>query len=100
MFKMKELEPFIEMSATMKINDIEYTITKVEEMSGIHAVWVSDSYTVYATPYFENILVPVHVIAVTQQEIGTDGYLAEIDSFERYVKVVKTLTAKILRRQI
>jgi hypothetical protein len=98
MFKMKELEPFIEMSATMKINDIEYTITKVEEMSGIHAVWVSDSYTVYATPYFENI--PVHVIAVTQQEIGTDGYPAEIDSFERYVKVVKTLTAKILRRQI
>ena len=38
MFTMKELEPFIEMSATMKINDIEYTITKVEELSGVHAV--------------------------------------------------------------
>jgi hypothetical protein len=97
MFTMKELEPFIEMSATMKINDIEYTLTKVEEMSGVHAVWVTDSYKVYATPYFENIPVPVHVIDCNNQEIGLDGYPVEIDSFERYCKVVQTLASKILR---
>ena len=98
MFTMKELEPFIEMSATMKINDIEYTIIKVEELSGELAVWVSESYTVYATPYYEGVPVPVHVIDCNNQEIGLDGYPAEIDSFNRYVKVVQTLTAKILRR--
>ena len=77
MFTMKELEPFIEMAATMKINDIEYTLTKVEELSGELAVWVSDSYTVYATPYYEGIPVPVHVIDCNEQEIGIDSYPVE-----------------------
>ena len=97
MFTMKELNPYFDM-ATMKINDTEYTLTKVEELSGLHAVWMSKSYKVYATPYFENIPVPVHVIDVNQQEIGEDGYPVEIDSFDRYCKIVQTLTAKILRR--
>jgi hypothetical protein len=98
MFTMKDLEPYFEMAATMEINDIEYTLTKVEEMSGVHAVWVSDSYRIFATPYHEGVPVPVHVIDFNQQEIGTDGYPIEIDSFECYSKVVQTLTAKILRR--
>jgi hypothetical protein len=96
-FTMKELEPFIQMVATMEINGMTFTLTKVEELSGLHAVWVSESYKIYATPYFEDIPVPVHVIDVNQQEIGTDGYTVEVDSFGRYCKVVQTLTAKILR---
>jgi hypothetical protein len=98
MFTMKELNPYFDMSATMEINDVEYTLIKVEEMSGELAIWVSDSHTVYATPYYEGVSVPVHVIDCNNQEIGLDGYPAEIESFERYCKVVQTLTAKILRR--
>jgi hypothetical protein len=98
MFTMKELEPFTAMSATMEINGMTFTLSKVEELSGLHAVWMSESYKVYATPYFENIPVPVHVVDINEQEIGTDGYPVEVDDFERYCKCVKVLTEKILRR--
>ena len=98
MFTMKELKPYFEMAATMQINDIDYTLTKVEELSGELAVWVSDSYTVYATPYYEGIPVPVNVIDCNNQEIGIDSYPVEVDSFERYCKIVQTLTSKVLRR--
>jgi len=98
MFSMKSLEPYFDLAATMEINGRTFTLTKVEELSGIHAVWISDNYKVYATPYFENIPVPVHVIDVNQQEIGLDCYPVEVESFERYVKVVQTLASKILRR--
>jgi len=96
MFTMKELDPYIEMATTIEINDMTFTLTKVEELSGIHAVWISDSYTVYATPYFENIPVPVHVKDVNQQDIGTDGYPVEVESFGRYVKVVQTSAIPVL----
>jgi len=98
MFTMEELEPFIDMSATMNINGNNFTLTKVEELSGELVVWVSDSYKVYATPYFDNVPVPVHVIDCNNLEIGLDGYPAEIEYFDRYCKVVKTLTSEILRR--
>jgi hypothetical protein len=98
MFTMKELEPYIEMATTIEINDMTFTLTKVEELSGELAVWISESYKVYATPYFDNIPVPVHIVDVNQQEIGTDGYPVEVESFERYVKVVQTLASKIMRR--
>jgi len=96
MFTMKELEPFIQMAATMEINDMTFILIKVEDLSGELAVWVSETYRVYATPYFEGIPVPVHVIDCNNQEIGTESYPAEIDSFERYMKIVQTLTSKIL----
>jgi hypothetical protein len=51
-------------------------------MSDVHAVWVSDSYRIFATPYHEGVPVPVHVIEYNNQEIGTDVYPAEIESFE------------------
>jgi len=95
---MKELESFIEMLATMKINYIEYTLTKVEDLSGELAIWVLDSYTVYATPYYEGVPVPVQVIDCNGQEIGIDSYPIEVESFERYCKVVQTLGSKIIRR--
>jgi hypothetical protein len=43
-------------------------------------------------------LVPVHVIDCNEQEIGTNACPAEIDSFERYCKIVQTLAEKIIRR--
>jgi hypothetical protein len=98
MFTMANLKPYFEMVATMQINDIDYTLTKIEEMAGELALWVSDSYTVYATPYYEGIPIPVHVIDCNGQEIGIDSYLVEVDSFERYCKIVQILTDKILRR--
>ena len=97
MFSMKELNPYFDM-ATMEINGIEYTLTKAEELSGSLAVWVSESNLIYATPCYDGVAVPVQVIDSNEQEIGTDGYQAEIDSYERYSKVVQTLAAKILRR--
>jgi hypothetical protein len=97
MFTMKELEPFIQMAATMEINDMTFILIKVEDLSGELVVWVSETYRVYATPYFEGIPVPVHVIDCNNQEIGTESYPVEIESFERYCKVVQTLVAKVLR---
>ena len=97
MFTMKELEPYFEMATKMEINGMTFTLTKIKDLSGELAVWVSETHRVYATPYFEGIPVPVQVIDINQQEIGTDGYPAEIDSFERYMKIVQTLTSKILK---
>ena len=82
----------------MKINDIEYNLTKVVELSGVHAVWCSDDYRIYATPYHEGIPVPVDVRDNNENEIGLDSYPAEVESFDRYCKVVKTLAEKIIRR--
>jgi hypothetical protein len=92
MFTMKELKPFIQMAATRKINEMTFTLEKVEELSAVHAVWMSESYKVYATPNFDNIPVSVHVVDCNEQEIGTDGYPVEVDDFERYCKCVKVLT--------
>ncbi len=98
MFTMENLDPYFEMAATLEINGMTFTLEKVEELSGLQAVWMSESYKIYATPCFDNIPVPVHVVDCNEQEIGTDGYNVEVDSFERYCKIVQTLTAKIIRR--
>lgn len=98
MFTMKELEPYFDMSATVEIDGMIFTLTKVEDLSGELAVWVSESYRIYATPYHEGIPVPVDVRDNNENEIGLDSYPVEVESFERYCKIVKTLTAKILRR--
>jgi hypothetical protein len=97
MFDIENLEPYFNM-ATLEISGMTFKLEKVEEFSGICAVWMSESYKVYATPYYDGVAVPVHVIDCNEQEIGTDGYTVEVDSFERYCKIVQTLTAKILRR--
>lgn len=103
MFTLKDLEAYF--GKTMRVNDIEFTLTKVEELSGELAVWVSEDYIIRATPLFDNVPVPVEVLQkdlkVLDDEwcsIGTDAYTAEIDNFERYSKVVKVLSEKILRK--
>ena len=92
MFEMASLEAHY--GKAMEINGEWYTLTKVGEI----AMWISKSYKVYATPYFEDIPVPVEVIAINEQPIGTDSYPVEVYDFERYTKVVKTFSEKILRR--
>jgi hypothetical protein len=96
LFSLEELEAHY--GKTMEINGMTFKLEKVEELSGICAVWMSVSYKVYATPYHEDIEVPVHVVDSNEQEVGTDGYPVEVDDFERYCKCVKVLTEKILRR--
>jgi formylmethanofuran dehydrogenase subunit A len=97
MFTMDDLEVYFDI-ATMNINDIECTLTKVEELSGVLALWMSESYKVYATPYFDGVAVPVHVNDCNNQEIGLDSYPVEVECFERYCKIVQMLAAKIIRR--
>ncbi len=55
-----------------------FKLEKVEELSGVHAVWISESYTVYATPYFDGVAVSVQVVDSNNEPIGTDGYNFEI----------------------
>src|SRR5664280_479333 len=105
MFTMKNLEPYFEMAATLKINDIEFTLRKVEELSGSLAVWYNEDFAIRATPCFDNVAVPVEVLQHGYEplddewhSIGEDCYNVEVDSFERYCKVVKTLSEKIFRR--
>jgi len=105
MFTMKNLEPYFEMAATLKINDIEFTLRKVEELSGSLAVWYNEDFVIRATPCFDNVAVPVEVLQHGYEpledewhSIGEDCYNVEVDSFERYCKVVKVLAEKIFRR--
>jgi hypothetical protein len=93
---MSDLEPYH--GKTMQINGMTFTLTKVEELSGKLAVWISDSCKVYATPYYEDIPIPVHIVDFNGQEIGIDCYPSEVDDYERYCKVVQLLAVKILIR--
>ena len=93
------------MSATLIINDMEFTLRKVEELSGSLAVWYNEDFVIRATPCFDNVAVPVEVLQhgyeLLEDEwhsIGEDCYNVEVDSFERYCKVVKVLAEKIIRR--
>ena len=95
MFKFKDLEPYF--GKKMQINNMEFTLEKHEELSGELAVWIGESYTIRATPYYDNVPVPVDIVDISGQEIGTDGYYVAVDDYDRYCKVVKVLSEKILR---
>lgn len=97
MFELKELEEHF--GKTMQIDGLIFTLEKHEDLSGMLAVWKNESYRIYATPCYDSVAVPVHVIDCNNQEIGTDGYYSEIDSYERYCHIVKVLSEKILRRE-
>jgi hypothetical protein len=96
MFDMEDLEPYY--GNTMLIDDSTFKLEKHEDLSGLLAIWRNESYLIYATPCYDNVAVPVHVIDCNNQEIGTDGYYPEIDTYERYCHIVKVLSEKILRR--
>jgi hypothetical protein len=95
-FKLTDLEEHF--GKNMEINGSIYTLEKMQDLSGVLAVWKNDSYLIYATPAFDGVAVPVHIVDCNNQEIGTDGYYPEIESYERYCKIVKVLSEKILRR--
>jgi hypothetical protein len=46
MFIMKELEQYFEMSATLEINYMAFTLEKVEDLSGTLVVRKNDSYLI------------------------------------------------------
>ena len=73
----------------MIIDCSTYTLEKHEELSGTCAVWKNDSYLI-APPAFDDIAVPVQNIDCNNELIGEDVYYPEVDSFERYCKVIKS----------
>ena len=95
MFEMKDLETHF--GKTMQINGMTFTLEKEEALSGVLAVWIGEIYRIYATPYYEGVSIPVHIVDFNNEEIGTDSYNVEIFDYERYCKVVKTLSENIIR---
>jgi hypothetical protein len=92
---MFSLEDFKEhFGNSMVIDGLQYTLICAHDL----AVWKNNSYLIYATPCYDSVAVPVHVIDCNNQEIGTAGYYSEIDSYECYCHIVKVLSEKILRR--
>lgn len=69
-------------------------------MTGELAVWHSEKYRVLVTPNFDDVPVPVEVLKIDANRdyniIDEEGYYGEVNSFEQYVEIVKTLTKKIL----
>jgi hypothetical protein len=97
MFETRDLEEHF--GKTMEINGSIYTLEKMQDLSGMLAVWKNDSFQIYATPMYDGVAVPVHVVDCNNQEIGIDGYYPEIDTYEIYCNCVKVLSEKILRRE-
>lgn len=99
MFTMEDLKPFFD-NATMEVYGITFRLTEEEEMAGEMAVWYSDKYKVLATPDFDGVSVAIEVMEIDVNgdcnTIDVDGYYGEVNSFEQYVNVVKSLIKKIL----
>ena len=99
MFTMEDLKHFFD-KATMEVNGITFRLTEDEDMAGELAVWYSEKYRVLATPNFDDVPVAVEVLEIDVNgdcnNIDAEGYYGEVDSFEQYVEIVKTLTKKIL----
>jgi hypothetical protein len=96
---MENLKPFFN-KAAMEINGTTFRLIESKEMAGELAVWYSEKYKVLATPNFDDIPVAIEVLEIDVNgdcnTIDADGYYEEINSFEQYVEIVKTLTKKIL----
>lgn len=84
MFEIMDLEEHF--GKTMEINGSVYMLEKMYDLSGMLAVWKNDSFLIYATPMYDGVAVPVHVVDCNNQEIGIDGYYPEIDTYEIYCK--------------
>jgi len=99
MFTMKDLRPFFG-KTTIEIDGTNFRLAQDEDMAGELAVWYSEKYKILATPCFDDVPVPVEVLEIDENgdynTINADGYYGEVNSFEQYVEIVKTLTKKIL----
>jgi|SRR5665647_908764 len=104
MFELKDLEGHY--GETMQISGLIFTLEKIEEQSGTLAIWKHENeYVIVSTPMFDNVAVPVEVLQHGYEplddewnSLGTDGYYPEIDTYESYIKCVKVLSEKIIRR--
>jgi hypothetical protein len=67
-------------------------------MAGELAVWYSKKYIVMATPFFDDVPIAIEVLEIDVNgdcnTIDVDGYYGEVNSFELYVEIVKTLTKR------
>ncbi len=99
MITMEDLKPFFD-KATMEIDGMNFRLTEDEDMAGELAVWYSEKYKVLATPDFDDVPVAVEVSEIDENRdyniINAEGYYGEVNSFEQYAEIVKTLTKKIL----
>lgn len=99
MFTMEDLSPLFD-KAMIEINGMKFRLTKDEDMAGELALWYSEKYRVLATPNFDGVPVPIEVSEINKNRdyniIDAEGYYGEVDSFEQYAEIVKTLTKKIL----
>lgn len=99
MFTIKNIKPFLN-KATIEIDGTNFRLAQDEDMAGELAVWYSEKYKILATPCFDDVPVPVEVLGIDENgdynTINADGYYGEVNSFEQYVEIVKTLTKKIL----
>jgi hypothetical protein len=103
-FTLEDLEAHY--GKTMEIDGLTFTLEKIIEQSGTLAIWkYENEFVIMATPMFENVPVPIQVLQHGYEplddeweSIGEDGYYPEIDNYERYCRIVKTLSEKILRR--
>lgn len=96
---MKDLNSFFD-KGLMEIDGMNFRLTEDEDMAGELAVWYSEKYKIIATPNFDNVPVPVEVSEIDKNGdyniIDAEGYYGEVNSFEQYSEIVKTLTKKIL----
>ncbi len=99
MITMEDLKPFFD-KAMIEIDGILFQLIQDEDMAGELAVWHSEKYKVLATPNFDDVPVAVEVLEIDVNgdciTIDADGYYGEVNSFEQYVEIVKTLAKKIL----
>ena len=99
MLTMEDLKPFFD-QVRIEINGISFQFTKEEDMAGELAVWHSKKYKVLATPNFDEVPVPIEVSEIDENGdyniIDVEGHYGEVNSFEQYAEIVKTLTKKIL----
>lgn len=99
MITMEDLKPFFD-KATIEIDGILFQLIQDEDMAGELAVWHSEKYKVLATPNFDDVPIPIEVSEIDKNGdytiINAEGYYGEVNSFEQYAEIVKTLTKKIL----
>ncbi len=99
MFTIENLKPFFN-KATIEVSGMTFQLTEDEEMAGELAVWHSEKYKVLATPNFDDVPIAVEVSEIDENGdynvIDAEGYYGEVNFFEQYSEIVKTMTEKIL----
>jgi hypothetical protein len=94
--EVEDLKPYI--GSKIKINGVEYELDIDVDSGGIWAVWFSDKYWIYATPNYDGVSVPVAVNDEEGGYIDSESYVEEVNTFEEYSAIVKTLASVIINK--